>query len=206
MSGGRHSGVLDWWEWGKCHWHPVGRGLGTSYHVWDSPTMKNYLPPSINSAKVEKPQPRFKNQKHGSFCFVLLCFCLFRATPVAYGSSQARGRIRAATYTTAHVNTGSLTHWSRPGIEPHPHGYQQCSLPLSHSGNSQKMVLIPAVFLTSSLTLSVKFLISVSSRPYLQNGNVNTSWALVEEENSAFLGLCLTLPLWLVITLMQRDA
>ena len=64
---------------------------------------------------------------NAGFCFVL--FCLFRATPVAYGGSQARGLIRAvatglrqspaaatwdpswsATYTTAHGNAGSLTH------------------------------------------------------------------------------------------------
>ena len=67
-----------------------------------------------------------------SFLFV----CFFRAEPMAYGSSQARGRIQAAagglhhshsdarskptsvTYTTAHGNTGSLTHWARPGIKP----------------------------------------------------------------------------------------
>ena len=63
-------------------------------------------------------------------------FCLsFRATPAAYGGSQARGLIGgsrrptpqpqksgipavSATYTTAHGNTRSLTHWSRPGIKP----------------------------------------------------------------------------------------
>ena len=64
---------------------------------------------------------------------VCVCVCLFRATSAAYGGSQAKGRIgaivaglhhshsgiRAApvTYTTAHVNTGSLTHWVRPGIK-----------------------------------------------------------------------------------------
>ena len=61
----------------------------------------------------------------------------FRAILAAYGGSQARGLIRAttaglghshsnvgselglhATYTTAHSNIGSSTHWSRPGIEP----------------------------------------------------------------------------------------
>ena len=59
-------------------------------------------------------------------CFVL--FLLFRATPAAYGSSQARGQIRGAAAglhhshsntsselhlqlnTTAQGNTGSLTH------------------------------------------------------------------------------------------------
>ena len=62
-------------------------------------------------------------------------FCLFRAVPMACGGSQARGPIRTVaaglptttatrdpsayeTYTTAHVNTGSLTHWAGPGIEP----------------------------------------------------------------------------------------
>ena len=74
----------------------------------------------------------FKNLK---FPFFFLSFCLFRAAPVAYGGSQARGPIRAvatspatatatpdlslsSTYTTAHSNPGSLTHRSRPGIEP----------------------------------------------------------------------------------------
>ena len=58
----------------------------------------------------------------------------FRAAPLAYGSSQAGGRIVASavslghshsnatsesgTYTTAHGNAGSLTYWVRPGIEP----------------------------------------------------------------------------------------
>ena len=61
--------------------------------------------------------------------FVVVFFWLFRAAPAAYGSSQARGQIRAtpqqcgiqaesATYTTAHGNTGSFSHWERPGIEP----------------------------------------------------------------------------------------
>ena len=62
-------------------------------------------------------------------------FFLFRATPVAQGSSQARGGIGAVaatlhhshrnvgsephlTYTTVHGNIGSLTHWVRPGIKP----------------------------------------------------------------------------------------
>ena len=68
--------------------------------------------------------------------FLVVVVLLFRAEPVAYGGSQARGWIRAvacrptpqlqqhgmqalsATYTTAHGNAGSPTHWSRPGIEP----------------------------------------------------------------------------------------
>ena len=71
-----------------------------------------------------------------SFLLFLVCR-LFRAMPAAYGSSQARGLIGAAaaglqhshhsnaviwtassTYTTAHHNAGSLTHWGSPRIEP----------------------------------------------------------------------------------------
>ena len=70
-------------------------------------------------------------------CF-LFCFLLFRAAPVAYGHSQARGRNQSyscwpipqpqqhgiwamsvsMTYTTAHGNAGSPTHLKRLGIEP----------------------------------------------------------------------------------------
>ena len=67
--------------------------------------------------------------------YLFIYFCFFRATLVACGSSQARGRIGAVatslhpghskarsephllTYTTAHGNAGSLTHWVRPGIK-----------------------------------------------------------------------------------------
>ena len=66
---------------------------------------------------------------------IIFYFLLFMAAPVAYGSSQARGQTAApaagptpqpqqhgiqavsATYTTAHDNIRSLTHWARPGIE-----------------------------------------------------------------------------------------
>ena len=65
------------------------------------------------------------------FClFVCFFFFLFRAAPMTYWGSQARGptgaitagphhsHTRSVTYTTAHGNAGSLTHWTRPGIEP----------------------------------------------------------------------------------------
>ena len=68
---------------------------------------------------------------HTHTFFFFSVFCLFRAASAAHGGSQARGligatpqpqqrQIRAAssTYTTTHGNTGSLTHWRRPGIEP----------------------------------------------------------------------------------------
>ena len=47
-------------------------------------------------------------------------FNFFGATPMANGSTWARYEIgdTEATYTTAHVNVGSLTYWERPEIEP----------------------------------------------------------------------------------------
>ena len=71
------------------------------------------------------------------FFFFSFFFFLFRPTLAAYGGSQARGWITAvaagwpmpqpqqcqiqaesATYSTAHGNARSLTHWARPRIEP----------------------------------------------------------------------------------------
>ena len=67
--------------------------------------------------------------------FVKCLVFLFRATPMTYGSSQARGSNKSysfwpmpqpqqlgiwaasVTYTIAQGNTGSLSHWVRPGIE-----------------------------------------------------------------------------------------
>ena len=83
----------------------------------------------------------------------------FRATPLAYGGSQARGQIRAAT-TSLHHNhsnarskphlqaTSQLT--ATPDLQPteqgqglnlHPYGYQSDSFPLGHNGNSKSLHL-----------------------------------------------------------------
>ena len=69
-------------------------------------------------------------------CTFFFFFAISWVAPTAYGDSQGRGLIGAttaslchshsnagiwatsATYTTAHGNTGSLTHWARPGVEP----------------------------------------------------------------------------------------
>ena len=68
-------------------------------------------------------------QKMFSF-FIFFYFFIFLSFPELYGGSQARGLIRAiaaslcqiwatsATNTTTQGNTGSLTHWARPGIKP----------------------------------------------------------------------------------------
>ena len=67
---------------------------------------------------------------HVGFSF-LFFFFLFRAATVAYRSFWARGRIgstpqpqqheiqaTSVSYTAACKNTGSLTHWARPGTKP----------------------------------------------------------------------------------------
>ena len=69
------------------------------------------------------PCVKLRETQERSGRFVTSLFFFFvssRATPSTYGGSQARGLIGAtsATYTTAHNNAGSLTHWVRPGIEP----------------------------------------------------------------------------------------
>ena len=80
-----------------------------------------YFPRKLRSLGFSMDGPFFLNV--GLFLFF---FLPFRAAPVAYGGSQARGRIGAtaaglghshsriqavsATYTTAHCNSRSLTH------------------------------------------------------------------------------------------------
>ena len=88
-----------------------------------------------------------------SFLFFFV-FCHFRPAPVAYGGSQARGRIRAgaASLRHSHSNTRSKPClWPTPqltatldpqptkrgqGSNLSPHGYKLGSLPLSHKGNT----------------------------------------------------------------------
>ena len=55
------------------------------------------------------------------FClFGWFFFWFFRTAPVAHGGSQGRGQIgaTAASLHHSHSNSGSLTRWVRPGIEP----------------------------------------------------------------------------------------
>ena len=89
---------------------------------------------------------------------LLPLFFFFFSAPMAYGSSQTRNRIgtaaaslchshaqqcqipaTSATYTTACSNARSLTHWTRPGIEP-PSLFlmdtSQALNPPSYNGNS----------------------------------------------------------------------
>ena len=95
--------------------------------------------PKIETNIIPRGYLDFKYILHTSFFlfFVYLFLPLsFRATPKAHGGSQARVLIRAVaawptpqpqqcqiqavsvTFTTAHSNAESLTHWTGPGIKP----------------------------------------------------------------------------------------
>ena len=77
--------------------------------------------------------------------YLLFIFFLFRAIPLTYGSSQARGRIRA-TAAGLHHTTATLgpepTEQDR-GSNPHPHGSYLGSLLLSHDRNSHYLLSNP---------------------------------------------------------------
>ena len=60
--------------------------------------------------------------------------CLVRATLAACGGSQAKGRIKAGAASLRHSHT--LTHLTRPGIEPVSSWSWSDSFRLSHKGNS----------------------------------------------------------------------
>ena len=100
-------------------------------------------------------------QYHLSFvlCFfnlflIFLFFLLFRASPVAYGSSQAWGLIGAAaaslrqirsasvTYTTAHGNAGSLNSMSKARVEPTSSWILVRHIAQSHSRNSHYLYFV----------------------------------------------------------------
>ena len=57
--------------------------------------------------------------------FFLSSFLFFRATLMAYGSSQAKGQIggEGSCWPMGQPQPEPLTHWARLGIELHPHGY-----------------------------------------------------------------------------------
>ena len=65
-------------------------------------------------------------------------------------------RAMSATYTTAHGNAWSLTHWVRPGIEPQPRGYQLDLFLLYHNGNSLSHFFFFTMWLFVFLLLSLE--------------------------------------------------
>ena len=81
-----------------------------------------------------------KENEVSFFQGVCLFVCLFfMATPVAYGSSQARGWIWSVAVGLhhSHRNARFLTHWGRPGVKP-TSSQAPCQglSSLRHNGNS----------------------------------------------------------------------
>ena len=118
---------LSLWYWGHRGSSQVQiQALPLTLSSWESHSILLYL--SFPIGKI--------GRMIGPITKGCLLSFFFRATPEAYGSSQVSGWIRAVaavlhhshgnmgiwavsvTYITAHSNTGSLTHWVRPGIKP----------------------------------------------------------------------------------------
>ena len=84
-------------------------GQAKPSHSW--PLERHFLPPFPHWLSSSwSPQPLFL--KHTDLFFV---FCLFRVTPMAYGSSQARSQMgaTAASLCHSHSNVGS-----KPSLQP----------------------------------------------------------------------------------------
>ena len=116
------------WIW-HCHGCSIGRRSGSDLvllWLWRRLAAVTLIKPLAGklqyaSGAAVKTNKK-KKQKHlvKLYTFFFLSFCLFRAAPSANGGSQAREPVgaTAARLHHSHSNTGSLTHWSRPGIEP----------------------------------------------------------------------------------------
>ena len=102
---------------------------------------------------------KISNGSGNFFCF----FCFLTAAPVAYRSSQARGRIGAvyATYSTAYSNVRSLTYGVRPGLKPTTSQRQHRILnPLGHNGRSGStfiQCLKYGIFRTKSIENGIEY-------------------------------------------------
>ena len=138
--------------------------FGLTHSMWKFPGQR--LTPSHSSDDAEFLTSRLPGKSPAEILLSFL-FSLY-AEPAAYGSSQAQGWIRPAaeghshdhrirgasmTYAAAYGNSGSLTHWARPGIQPT--SSQLCPILnlLSHNGNSPcrdfKVVAISGIIHTA---------------------------------------------------------
>ena len=112
------------------------------------------------------------NVRRTSWCIIWWVFLFFTFlgphTPVAYGGSQARGRIGiravAANLHHSHSNARFLTHWARPGIKP-TSSWRLCQIlnPEPHC-NSRSYVFENG---HRELCQGTKFINSQQVQPYL---------------------------------------
>ena len=126
-------------------WKFPGWGMNQSCSCQPTPQLQQRW--ILNSLSKVRDQIRFLtntswalnplSHNKNTLSQIFFSFCLFRAEPLAYGSSQARGAgnqtcscqpitqpqrhqiwATSATYITAYGNARSLSHWSGPGIQP----------------------------------------------------------------------------------------
>ena len=126
---------------------------------------------SIFSYACSPPVCLWRNVYYFIFFYLVLGF---RATPTVYGSSQARGPIRAtaAGLPHSHSSMGSEPHlrhtpqlmalpdsWPTEqgqGLNPHCHGYWSDSFLLRHNGNSEKYLFRCTFFFFFFLELHLR--------------------------------------------------
>ena len=118
--------------------------------------------------------------KFGFFCNFL---CLFLATAMVYGHSQARDRILSHSCDLRHSwgNARSLTHCAGLGIQPTP-PQRQCQIPNplhysrnSQSTNSDAQILLTAIYFFSLQRVSV-FKAHTHQQPKRDSINIKQHW------------------------------
>ena len=147
-----------------------------------------------------------KNSRKIWILFLFLFFGLFRAAPVAYGGSQARGLIKAvaASPHQSHSNarsephlqpTPQLTATLHPqptersqGWSPKPHGSQLDSFLLCHEGNSRKIRILKKHNQAKALGLGGLGSKEVQSSPLFKADNLLSSLPLNKHRSGPGLG------------------
>ena len=107
------------WTLTRYDWCPFKRKSGPR-HIYRENATWTWRRPSINPGEELGTAPSFialRSNTVNILNFILFYFLLFRANPVTYGSSQARGWIgaTAASLYHSHSNTGS-----EPYLRPTP--------------------------------------------------------------------------------------
>ena len=137
---------------------PVRAGAVSLYHSHSNVGSKPHLRPTPQQCQILNPLSEARDQTHvlmdtswvcyhwtmtGTPFFLILFFCLFRAAPMAQGSSQARGGIRAVATTLchSHSNVNLLTFES--GCEDHCSDWKGSSLeePTIHGQRKERKCL-----------------------------------------------------------------
>ena len=124
------------WIWAIAAGHSHSHRIYTTAHS-NSVSLTHWVRPGINPVSSRIPVGFIFPAQQWEFpnlIFVFWSFCLFTAKSAAHGGAQVRGPIGtvatglyhsysnagskgSVTYTTAHANAGSLSHWARPGME-----------------------------------------------------------------------------------------